>query len=326
MNRRLLAYLQLVRLPNVFTAMADIVLGALVTGALAPGIVAGEDLPTRLLRFMLLLGASCCLYCSGMVWNDYFDIQQDERERPFRPLPSGRVTRPTAFALATGLMVAGVVLSALADSDFEEGRFRGFSVWIAVVLCAAILLYDGVLKRSYAGPVGMGACRFLNVLLGLSVYPGWFGRWGILLALVVGVYIVGVTWFARTEASVSRQMELTLAAAVMAVALVLALLLPPLYPFARDEEGVRPASTLVVLGQFLFPFLLVGFGLYLGVPLSRAIRQPAPGHVQKAVKRCVLGLVVLDAILATAFVGPLGLALLVLLLPAGYLGKWVYST
>jgi 4-hydroxybenzoate polyprenyltransferase len=326
MNRRLLPYLQLVRLPNVFTAMADIVLGALATGVFTVGDVAGEELSVRVGRFLLLLFASCFLYCSGMVWNDYFDIKQDERERPFRPLPSGKVKRSTAFVLAAGLMIVGVALSLLADFNPEENRLRWFSTWIALALCAAILVYDGGLKRTWAGPVGMGACRFLNVLLGISVFPTWPGRYAIVLAAVVGVYIVGVTWFARTEARESKRTELALAAGIMAVALVLALLLPPLYPGERQEEPPLPSSSLVVLGQLLFPFLLVAFAAYLGIAIAKAIRQPTPGHVQKAVKRCILGLVALDAILATVFVGPLALALLALLLPARYLGKWIYST
>ena len=64
------AYLQLVRLPNVFTAMADILLGYLLTH--------------EYVRFWpvlaLLLGASSLLYMAGMVLNDYFDREQDARE------------------------------------------------------------------------------------------------------------------------------------------------------------------------------------------------------------------------------------------------------
>ena len=75
-------YAQLVRLPNVFTAFADILLGALATGGV------GEH--RYEVAFLLL--ASGCLYCGGMVWNDFFDIEQDRRERPFRPLPSGRIS------------------------------------------------------------------------------------------------------------------------------------------------------------------------------------------------------------------------------------------
>src|SRR6266852_4753634 len=83
------AYAQLVRLPNVFTAMADIVLGWL--GARATGTP-----DTRWPGFALLLAASACLYSGGMVWNDFFDVEQDRRERPYRPLPSGRITRRAA--------------------------------------------------------------------------------------------------------------------------------------------------------------------------------------------------------------------------------------
>jgi 4-hydroxybenzoate polyprenyltransferase len=323
MNRRLLPYLQLVRLPNVFTAMADIVLGALATGALMTSLVADEDLPARILRFVLLLLASCSLYCSGMVWNDYFDIEQDERERPFRPLPSGKVKRSTALVLAIGLMMMGVALSVLAD--LGDG-FRGYSTWIAVAIGAGILLYDGWLKRTWAGPLGMGACRYFNVLLGVSVFPTSVGNWALLLAAVVGIYIAGVTWFARTEARESKRVELAAGAITMLLALALALVVPAVGPVTRDPETNLPADFQVWLGQLLFPYLLTAFAVFLGVRLVTAIRQPTPGHVQKAVKRCILGLVALDAILATVFVGPLALTLLVLLVPARYLGRWIYST
>ena len=75
-----------------------------------------------------------------------------------------------------------------------------------------------------------------------------------------------------------------------------------------------------------FPYLLVAFGFCVGLPIARRFSIPAPKQVQAAVKRCILGLVVLDAVLATAFVGPAGLLILLLLLPAIWLGKWVYST
>src|SRR5260370_8225178 len=80
------AYAQLLRLPNVFTALADICLGWL--AALA----AGAPL-TRWPSFAFLMCASAALYSAGMVWNDFFDIEQDQRDRPFRPFPSCRITR-----------------------------------------------------------------------------------------------------------------------------------------------------------------------------------------------------------------------------------------
>jgi 4-hydroxybenzoate polyprenyltransferase len=159
----------------------------------------------------------------------------------------------------------------------------------------------------------MGACRFLNVLLGLSVGGPLTERpWTFHLALVVGLYIVGVTWFARTEARMSSQKALASAATVMLLGLLLALALP-----ARFSEGTVWA---------LYPYLLVAFGFYLGIPVCTAIATPTPAHVQTAVKRAIFGLVMLDAILATAFQGLVGLLILLLLIPAMYLGRWLYST
>jgi 4-hydroxybenzoate polyprenyltransferase len=297
-------YAQLVRLPNIFTALADICLAAL----------AAQALPDYWLPLVFLLFSSACLYCGGMVWNDYFDLEQDRRERPFRPLPSGRVTPAQAARLGALLLAAGIGFAALADVR-PEG-FRASSVLLALGLVLAILLYDAWLKRTWAGPLGMGLCRVLNVLLGLSVVPGWVGGWGLYLALLVGLYIVGVTWFARTEASVSNQTALGLAAGVMLGALLLSLGLPVL----AQQEASPPTSSV------LFPYLLVAFGFIVGIPVCNAIAVPEPKRVQIAVKRCVLGLIALDAIFASALAGTVGLVLLLLLPPAMYLGKWIYST
>jgi 4-hydroxybenzoate polyprenyltransferase len=297
MNLR--AYAQLVRLPNVFTALADIGLGVLATGA------ALAHWPT----YILLLVSSACLYAGGMVWNDFFDVEEDKKDRPFRPIPSGRVSRRAAANCGAALLAAGWGAALL--SGWRAGLIAG-------LLVAAILLYDGWLKRTWAGPIAMGTCRFLNVLLGWSAATaaGWPWGIGIYLALLVGIYIAGVTWFARTEARTSNQTLLTGAAVLMLGGLVLALPVPVLTADLR-----APHAT-----SLLFPYLLVGFGFLVGFPVSRAISRPTPGYVQAAVKRAVLGLVVLDAVLATALVGTVGLVMLVLLPPALYLGRWIYST
>jgi hypothetical protein len=183
------------------------------------------------------------------------------------------------------------------------------------------------LKRTFLGPLSMGLCRFYNVLLGLTVTGLPIPWWGFVLALVVGTYIVGVTWFARKEARVSKQLELTSGALVMLAALPLALCLPVLgTQLGRSDGGGLAAFLFGEFGHFLFPYLLVAFGFYVGIPAAAAIRNPMPKQVQAAVKRAVLGLVVLDAILATSLAGTPGLLILLLLPPSLFLGKWVYST
>jgi len=298
---RLLAYSQLMRLPNVFTAMADIILGAWAVGGItnSPAV------------FVCILLASSFAYVGGMVWNDWFDLHIDLRERPGRPLPSGRISPSAALGLGAALFLAAAACGA--SAAFLSDSWR--SLILLAILLGAILLYDGWLKRTAFGPIGMGACRFLNVLLGLSI-AGPIPTWGYWLAMAVGLYIVGVTWFARTEADVSERGMLKIAAGVMACGLLIGLAVPSI----AEDMG---AETATWIG---FPFALAAFGAYVGLKVFAAIRRPAPEKVQAAVKRSVLGLTLLDATLATALVGVWGLAIGVLLLPARLLGKWVYST
>jgi hypothetical protein len=314
---RLLAFAQLLRIPNVFTAFADVALGACVAAAVLP------SMPAEFwLAHLVLALASACLYLAGMVWNDVFDLAEDKKARAFRPLPSGRVGKGTAVVLGTLLFAAGLAL-AFAAGVLGQAEWNHEPLVFACGIVAGVLIYDGGAKRTPFGPIAMAACRFLNVLFGLSLIPeaALDLEYRLWLAAVVGLYIVGVTWFARTEEGKSRKRDLALAASVIALSLLLALLLR-----AKLHAGTGPTKHLAQLGTVAFPYLLVGFGFLVGRSVARAIADPSPKNVQAAVKRCVLGLVALDAVLATMFVGLPGLLLLLLLPPALVLGKWVYST
>jgi 4-hydroxybenzoate polyprenyltransferase len=296
------AYAQLLRLPNLFTAWADIILGWLAVGG------AWQALPG-------LIVASSCLYSAGMVLNDVFDVAVDARERPHRPIPSGRVCLTSAVFLGSGLLLAGIVAAIASEQAMVRGTsWLGPISTIALVLAGAILLYDGILKNTVVGPVNMGACRLLNVMLGLCALGHWPAARLVWPAFVVGLYIVGVTWFARREAEVSRRTQLLAAAAVMALAVVLASAAPVALQQLTD------------VGLIAYPGILIVWGILVGIPLIRAVREPQPNRVQAAVKTLILGLIGLDSALAFALVGWPGLAILLLLPPAVVTGRWVYST
>lgn len=292
----LTSWARLVRLPNLPTAIADIALAGLATNALT----------THPLPLAGLLLCSCCLYLSGMIWNDYFDYEQDYRERPERPLPAGQISRRSAALGATFLMLVGLGFAVLAG-------WRAAT--LAGLLIVAIFAYDSWLKHTLLGPVAMGSCRFLNVLLGISATESLHWPMGPHLALVVGWYIVGVTWFARTEARESNRRALTFAAGIMLSALLLGVAVPIHLP----EEGLTSP---------LFVPMLVTLGFWLGLPVYRAIQQPTPSLVQQGVKRALMGLILLDTALATGVAGSLGLTLLLLLVPSLYLNRkrWLYAT
>jgi 4-hydroxybenzoate polyprenyltransferase len=304
-NGKLLAYAQLMRLPNVFTAFADILLAACAAGYAAE----------HPLTLAALLVSSGCLYLGGMVLNDYFDRHDDAKTRPFRPIPSGRIPARTALSLGLVLLVVGVLFAHSAFQPYKSEQWKVHAYppgLVALVLAGMILAYDSILKHTPLGPVAMGACRFLNVQLGLSVGDVDVSPLSVHLATVTGVYIVGVTWFARTEEGESNRRQLVLAAVVMLAALGLAVTVP-----AHRPPGTTP---------IYFPYLVAAFGFFVAAKVVPAIQRPGPKEVQAAVKRSILGLVVLDAVLATAFVGGWGLLILLLFLPARWLGKRVYST
>src|SRR5918996_487347 len=120
----------LVRLPAVLSVPGDGWLGAAAAGA------------PRGRKNLVLAGASACLYLSGMALNDWADREVDARERPGRPIPSGRVTPAFALALAAGLSAGGVVLAGLAGG---KRSLRG-----AVPLAGAVLGYDLAVKGTAA--------------------------------------------------------------------------------------------------------------------------------------------------------------------------------
>lgn len=265
----MLAYLQLLRLPTVFTAMADIVLGFVLTHRTLE--------PTS--TFASLLLSSCGLYLAGMVFNDVFDRQQDALERAGRPIPSGRVSLSAAIALGTVLMLSGVVTAWF-------GNF--WSPYVAISLVIAILSYDAFLKRTPIGPLSMGCCRFLNVMLGASDFTwhqqeSFVSRPHLVVALGLGVYIVGVTWFARTEAKQSNRGQLSAALLTLNAGLGILVWLICTWPNAARVDLVLWLVALIA-GSLNFRAI-------------SAIQDASPPRVQGMIKLFLLNYVTLSAAL-----------------------------
>jgi len=303
----LLAWLQLVRLPTVFTALADILLGT--------QLVAAADATISPGTLGLLLIASAGLYLAGMVFNDVFDRHRDAVERPGRPLPSGRVTLSSAVTLGTVLMIGGVVAAATADGSSSRA-----SLLVALGLAVCVLAYDGLLKTTPLGPLAMGACRSLNVLLGATVG-------GSLEALAqgpplhvaagLGIYITGVTWFARNEAGSSTRGQLTAAVLLINIGLATLITFAGMSQTAQQQD----ASTSVLL---LMALIVVSINRR----LIAAIRDPQPERVQSGVGILLLSLIMIDATLALAASGRTTPALLIasLMIPALVLKRWIRMT
>ena len=112
----------------------------------------------------------------------------------------------TAAFVGWTMLTSGVLAASITSYIARDGR----PAMVAAGLAACIVFYDGVFKRTPLAPLAMGTCRMLNVLLGMSLGPlatevaTPYVRWGTaaawLIAGGIGIYIVGVTIFARTEA------------------------------------------------------------------------------------------------------------------------------
>lgn len=307
-NRSAIAWLQLARAAAVFTTFADIGAGFL--------LVRGAWTPPEL--FATLCLSSGCLYAAGMILNDYFDRHVDAVERPKRPIPSGRITAGAAAGSGFALLGAGV---------FAAAWVGPMSCAVASVLALCIVAYDALLKRtSLFGPLSMGACRALNLLLGASVAAlpldgplsasdriaplAVIDSRAFPFALGTGLYIAGVTWFARHEAGTSPRWQL--GGALMVVNAGLGWL------------AWRVLETPVSVVPQMNVALILGL---VGVTINRralgAIFDPRPAVVQGTIRLMLTSLVVIDATLALTASDPWPWPVLILslLIPVTLLGK-----
>ena len=296
----IVTWLRLMRLPTVFTALANVLCGYLLTHDLQV-----SDFPAQT-NFWLLLISGAVLYLGGMVLNDVCDAKLDSIERPERPIPSGRISRKNATLLAVVLMAVGVTSAAFVGS---------VALGVAALLTVSIITYDAYLKKTIAGCAGMGACRFLNILLGASATASWSNllqqpQLGVAASLFV--YVLGVTWFARHEAIVSAGKQLFIGLTLVLVGIALNATLIQFSDFPeRSSIGGQLALALIAANLF--------------IRSRKAIHSGQPRIVQKTVGIMLMNIIFIDATMVFAATGSSQLATLVvaLVIPALLLKRFI---
>jgi 4-hydroxybenzoate polyprenyltransferase len=192
--------LRLVRPANIVTAIADILAGVIIAGYPVTATSSFDSLQAVLLLIIATIG----LYSGGVVFNDVFDAAIDKIERPERPIPSGVVSKRAATLLALVLFVIAVV----AASFVHPERFLSVSVLFAVTIAIAAVVYDKWGKHhSLLGPLNMGLCRGLNLLLGMSIVPASLSQYG-WLAIFPIIYIAAITMISRDEVHGGKKITL----------------------------------------------------------------------------------------------------------------------
>jgi len=274
MNRKKTAahpWLQLLRAPNLFTVPGDPLAGFL--------LVSGGRVEARLVCAVL---ASLCFYACGLLLNDLADVEEDRRERPRRPLPSGAVGLGTVRAVAGLLAVGALMLS------FAAGRPAFF---VGIALLVLVSLYNLWAKKiAVLGPLVMGGCRGLSVLLGACAAGAatHVPPLALLAAAGLTLYIALVTNLARTE---------TLADPPA---------LPRSLPFLGLLSAVAPIFFVALnradpLGPFnLSLYALCGYTLYAGFKIHRKVTYRTAPPIPPIIGQLIRLLLPLQAIWCVA--------------------------
>jgi 4-hydroxybenzoate polyprenyltransferase len=215
----------------------------------------------------------------------------------------------TAKILAAFFSITGLLAAWLAGGGPDQPL--NHTALVAIALLAAILLYDYALKETVFGPLVMGACRGLNLLMPMAGVGLQATELGGLAVAVMVLYIASVTWFGRDEAGRPTRPRLMLGGiGIMASLVVLA-------AFPAWNRSQDPMTLIVWLAV----------AVHMGRIIVRTIGSPTPQMVRYAMKTFILGVVAVDATFATAAAGwYAGTVVLLLLIPAAYLGRRLYST
>lgn len=249
-------YLELVRAPAALTVWGDTVAGAAATGE-----------PLRGKRMLLPL-SSVAFYWAGMAINDWADRELDAAERPERPIPSGRISPNAALGTGATLTATGLGIAA-----FAGGR-RATS--FAVPLAATLWAYDTVLKKTPVGPLGMAACRTLDVLLGARE-----PRKATRAALALGVHTLGVT--ALSTGEVRGAAPATARGALTGTAVAATVVA------AAPATGLPGRLAALAAGTL--------YGRFVGSAQLAAVRDPSAATVRKATGTGIHGMVPLQSAL-----------------------------
>ena len=275
-------YLQLVRLPGIFTAFSNVLIGYFFS----------FSFNSEIIFLPYLLATSGMLFCSGMIFNDYFDYNLDKKERSFRPLPSGKISKQNALLI-------GFIFLILANIS---ASFLGFdSLIISLILSCIILFYNLKLKSiSFLGIFNLSVIRMLNILLGFSIIDISFEFIQYLFPL--GIFIVGISIPAKNETKSNVVIYKKLNKIIIAITIT--------------------SVSILVINNFQFESLL-----FLGLFSFLSVYSLFFKKIQNQITFQLLLIILLDSILISFFV-PLQFSILVslLILPAYIISKKLYLT
>lgn len=210
---RVRAWLEIMRISNLPTVLSNAIAGAAVGAAAGwgvEGVKTWHEMPEQLLWSV---AAPPLAYVAGMILNDAFDARIDARERPSRPIPSGRIRRLDAFTVGFALLALSVIASWL------SGSAPALSLTLALV--GGVVLYNAVHARSAASVLLLACCRALAALIPLAAFHGQPMRWTLVtiaLPAALALWTVALSLLARGEADGQRDPRIAAGPVDLAIA------------------------------------------------------------------------------------------------------------
>ena len=301
-------YIILVRLPNIFTAASNILSGYFTIVAT----VSSSFINLHLLYLVGLMTSSSLLYLAGIVFNDYFDIEIDKKERLTRPLPSGKITKRKALTIAISSMIAANVITLVISWT---------SFIIAIILTTIIIAYDyGLKHNNITGPIIMGLARSINVILGASpalstlLLSVTASKMLLFIAISLFLYIVAISILSKKEVS-GKATNLIIISSLSIVFV--------------DIAAIAIAGLIGIFQPAVFAFLVL-FSVVMIItfrPILRGLDNLAPIHIRNIIKNMIISIIILDSVFVSGLIGlPYGLATLLLLVPSVLLSRKLYLT
>jgi len=267
---------------NIVTSIADILAGIAISGYFM-------NFETDYFPVLMLCISTIGLYGGGIVFNDVFDAELDKIERPERAIPSGAVKLNEAIFLGTFLLLTGIAAA------FTIAALSGI---IAILIAFFALLYNKYSKHHpFLGPLNMGLCRGLNLILGISIIASALNEW-YFLGVVPLIYIFSITMISQGEVHGSNRIKLYFGAFLYLIVISSMLYL-----------SWTKGQVLIAL------FFIIPFAWMIFRPLFRAIKEPLGINIGKAVKAGVISLILMDAAWSAVFGSPVIAICIALLLP-----------
>jgi geranylgeranylglycerol-phosphate geranylgeranyltransferase len=176
-------FLELIRYKNCTMAGLAAVIGAAIAYSAAPGNIVWMGL--IFITVFIITGA-------GNAINDYFDANIDAINRPDRPIPSGRISKESAYNLSISMFFLGWIISFFIGSN-------GIPQLIAIFNSILLMLYAKTLKRKVlVGNLSVSYLTGSTFLFGGAAYGG------------KGIQVILILFFLSMLATFAREIVKTI--------------------------------------------------------------------------------------------------------------------